>query len=67
MARKKGAITRSFTFDGKRYYVTAENEKIVERKIANKIRDLEEGKVTIANTMLVKDWAFRAVEAYKTG
>lgn len=66
MARKKGSITRSFTFDGKRYYVTAENEKLVERKIANKLRDLEEGKVTIANTMLVKDWALRAVEVYKT-
>ena len=66
MARKKGSITRSFTFDGKRYYVTAENEKLAERKIANKLRDLEEGKVTIANTMLVKDWALRAVEVYKT-
>lgn len=67
MARKKGAVTRSFTFDGKRYYVTAENEKLAERKIANKLHDLEEGKITIANTMLVKDWALRAVEVYKTG
>ena len=66
MARKKGAVTRSFTFDGRRYYVTADNEKLAERKIANKIRDLEEGKVTIANTMLVREWAFRAVDAYKT-
>ena len=66
MARKKGAVTKSFTFDGKRYYVTADNEKMAERKIANKIRDLEEGKVTIANTMLVREWALRAVDAYKT-
>lgn len=66
MARKKGAVTRSFTFDGKRYYVTAENEKLAERKIANKLRDLEEGRVILSGNMTVKDWGLEAVEVYKT-
>lgn len=66
MARKKGAVTRSFTFDGKRDYVTAENEKLAERKIANKLRDLEEGRVILSGNMTVKDWAFQAVATYKT-
>lgn len=66
MARKKGAVTRSFTFDGKRYYVTADNEKLAERKIANKLRDLEEGRIVLSGNMTVKDWGLEAVEVYKT-
>lgn len=66
MARKQGTITRSFTFNNKRYYVTGKTEKEVMMKLANKLRDLEEGVIVISGTMTVREWAYRAVEAYKT-
>lgn len=34
--------------------------------MALKKRDLEEGKVIISSNMTVEDWAYRAVEIYKT-
>lgn len=57
---------KDFTFDGKRYKVRGNSNEEVIIKMANKIRDLEEGKVVISNSMTVKDWAYRAVDAYKT-
>lgn len=57
---------KDFTFDGKRYKVRGNSNEEVIIKMANKIRDLEEGKIVISNSMTVKDWATRAVEAYKT-
>jgi len=66
MPRKKGTVTKSFSFDGKRYYVTGKNEKEAIINMANKLRDLEEGRVIISNTTKVSDWAYRAVDTYKT-
>lgn len=63
---KQYDYVKTFTFDGKRYKVRGSSEKDVIIKMANKIRDLEEGKVVISNTMTVKDWAVKAVETYKT-
>lgn len=66
MARAKDSITKSFTFEGKRYYVTGKNETEAEVKKAMRLRDLEEGKVTVGGKMTVKEWAEKAVEIYKT-
>ena len=66
MPRKQGTVTKSFSFEGKRYYVSGKNEKEAIINMANKLRDLEEGKLTVSNTMKVSDWANRAVDAYKT-
>lgn len=63
---KKYDHVKSFTFDGKRYKVRGDSEKDVIIKMANKIRDLEEGKVVVSNTMKVREWAAKAVETYKT-
>lgn len=66
MARKQGSVTRSFTFDGKRYYVTGDNEVDAEVKKALKLRDLEEGKTVLSGDMPLKRWAEICVETYKT-
>lgn len=59
-------ITKSFTFEGKRYYVRAKTEREAIIKMANKQRDLEEGKRAVSGNMTVSEWAYKAVEAYKT-
>lgn len=64
---KKYKINRKFTYDGKSYYIHADTEKEAAVKIALKLRDLEEGKVTINNKMTLNDWAIRCIETYKTG
>lgn len=63
---KKYDYVKTFTFDGKRYKVRGNSEKDAIVKMANKIRDLEEGKVVISNSMTVREWAVKAVETYKT-
>lgn len=63
---KKYDYVKTFTFDGKRYKVRGDSEKDAIVKMANKIRDLEEGRVILSSSMAVKDWANRAVDAYKT-
>ena len=59
-------ITKTFTFEGKRYYVRGKTEREALIKMANKQRDLEEGKVAVSGNMTVSAWAYKAVEAYKT-
>ena len=59
-------IRKSFTFEGKRYYVRGRTEAEAIKKMVLKEKELEEGKITVGSNMLVKDWAYRAVEAYKT-
>lgn len=63
---KKYKVTKAFTHDGKRYYIHADTEKEAIMKMANKLRDLEEGKVTINSSMTVKDWTNTCIESYKT-
>ncbi|MBK5253996.1 MAG: tyrosine-type recombinase/integrase [Peptostreptococcaceae bacterium] len=66
MANKKiSPITRTFTFDGKRYYVRGNSESDCAVKKAMKLRDLEEGKVIISNKTTVNDWAKFCFETYK--
>lgn len=62
---KKYKYTKSFSFDGHRYYIHGDSEKEVYTKMANKQRDLEEGKVTISGNTKVKDWIDICLETYK--
>ncbi|MDD4377182.1 MAG: site-specific integrase [Eubacteriales bacterium] len=63
---KQYKYTKSFTFEGKRYVVRADTEKDAIIKMANRLRDLEEGKVTINNSMTVNQWAEICINDYKT-
>lgn len=56
---------KTFSYDGKRYDVTAESNEELAVKIAMKKRDLEEGKLIISKNMLVKDWFSEFMETYK--
>lgn len=62
---KKYKVTKSFTFDGKRYYVRADSEKEANRKLAKKQYELEQGAVTYDSNMPVKVWADKAISTYK--
>lgn len=59
-------IRKTFTFEGKRYTVRGKTEKEAIIKMANKIRDLEEGRIVISGNMTVREWAAECVETYKT-
>lgn len=63
---RKYKITKSFTYDGKRYYVHGDSEKEAIIKMTNKLRDLEEGKIAINSSMTVKDWTITCIDSYKT-
>lgn len=62
---KRYAYRTSFTYDGKRYTVTANSEEELNRKKYNRIRDLDDGKVTICSTMPVKEWIAQCIQIYK--
>lgn len=59
-------IRKTFTYEGKRYTVRGKTEKEAIMKMANKIRDLEEGNVIISGNTTVRVWALRCVDVYKT-
>lgn len=59
-------IRKTFTYEGKRYTVRGKTEKEAIMKMANKIRDLEEGTFVLSGNTSVRDWALRCVETYKT-
>lgn len=59
-------FTKTFTFEGKRYYVRAKTEKEAIIKMANKLRDLEEGKVALSGNMTVREWALKAFDTYRS-
>lgn len=65
MARK-GIKQKSFTYEGKRYWVSGKDDTELEVNKALKLRDLEEQKV-IESNMLVKDWSKEWMETYKAG
>jgi integrase len=56
---------KTFTFDGRRYEVTAPAERELIAKVAIRKRDLEDGKKRITKNMSVKDWGDEYLEAYK--
>lgn len=64
---KKYKITRSFTFQGKRYYVRADTEKEAVKKMIRKQMELEQGLITYDSSMLVKRWTDEVIATYKSG
>ena len=58
-------IKRTFTFDGKRYYIRGATEREVYEKMALKRRDLEEGRIVLSGSMTVRAWTEKALAAYK--
>lgn len=61
---KKYAVTKTFTFEGKRYYIHADTEKEAFKKMALRKRDLEEGRIKESN-ITVSDWTEKAMDTYK--
>ncbi len=59
-------VRKSFTFEGKRYFVKGRTEEEAIIKRAEKKKELESGRVVVASSMTVSDWAYRAVDTYKT-
>ena len=59
-------ITKTFTFDGKRYFArgATEEEAIIKREKMR--RDLAEGKRLKKNSLTVRKWGDQCVEIYKT-
>ena len=62
---KKFKHETSFTHDGKRYKIRADSLEDLYVKKANKIRDLEEGKVILSGSMTVADWMEQCIDLYK--
>ena len=62
---KKNRIQRTFTFQGKRYYVRGYTEKEVMKKMVEKQLALEKNLVVYDSNMLLKQWAEIAVRTYK--
>lgn len=56
----------SFTFEGKRYQIYANNAKEAGIRIAEKQRQLEEGVKLSGGSMLFRTWATQYLEVYKT-
>lgn len=50
----------------RRYFVKGRTEEEAIIKRAEKKKELESGRVVIASSMTVADWAYRAVDTYKT-
>ena len=58
-------FTKTFTFEGKRYYVRAQDEDTAKLKAALRLRDLQEGRRGITQNMPVSAWAKEWLEVYK--
>lgn len=58
-------ITKTFTFEGKRYYVRAKTDDEALAKLTLKKNELEEGKRRITKNMLVSEWIREWLKVYK--
>ena len=56
---------KSFTFDGKRYWIRGNTPEEVAKKEALKLRDLEEGRIVLSASMTVSQWTERCINVYK--
>lgn len=59
-------ITKTFTFDGKCYYVRGKTEAEAYEKRALMRASFESGKKVVASNMTVEAWAIKCIEIYKT-
>ena len=64
---KKYKFTKQFSFEGKRYTVYADTQEECITKIANKKRDLEEGRIVIGGAMTLSSWVGMCLRTYKSG
>ena len=58
-------VTKTFTFEGKRYYVRAKTERLATEKMIRKRLELEEGARQIGKNMRADVWAKEWIETYK--
>lgn len=58
-------IRKSFTFEGKRYFVKGQTEKEVYEKMIRRKIELEQGTKRITRNTLVNDWLHEWLEVYK--
>ena len=59
-------VDKTFTYDGKRYRIRAASEEEWITKKANKIRDIDEGRVILHGSMTVSSWTEVCITTYKT-
>lgn len=63
---KKYKFTKTFTYDGKRYYIRANSELELGMKYQKRLEDLKANHVIINSNMTLGDWARKCIETYKT-
>ncbi len=56
---------KTFTYDGKRYFIYGDTLEEVYEKKAQKLLDLKEHRILVSGSMLVKDWVPICIETYK--
>lgn len=59
-------IRKSFTFEGRRYWVRGATELEVYTKMIERQKELESGRVVVESSMTVEEWARKCVDIYKT-
>ena len=64
---KKYKYSKSFTFEGQRYFIRGDTLEEVYRKMAEKKYQLENSLVVYDNKMPLKVWAEAAIDTYKSG
>ena len=64
---KEYKYRKTVTIDGVRYNIRADSMEELYTKIANKKRDIEDGKVLVTGAMTVKQWTKICLETYKSG
>lgn len=62
----KDAITKTFTYGGRRYYVRAKTEKEAIEKMVKKKLDLQNGNYVVNGDTTVSAWAYKCIDVYKT-
>ena len=58
-------VTKTFTHEGKRYYIRGKTEKDAIQKMARKQMELEQGLIAYDSKMLARDWAKEVLKTYK--
>ena len=64
---KKYKYSKSFTFEGQRYFIRGDSLEEVYRKMAEKKHQLENALVIYDSKMPLKVWADAAIDTYKSG
>lgn len=62
---KKYKCRKSFSFEGKRYYVYGDTQKEVYEKMARRKMELEEGITHTTSSMTVREWSLQAADTYR--